>query len=217
MSLALTLPGAHQLAYANESTTASPLSRDETAVSHDEPRMLTQWRVMVERNANASTPEKLAAVNDFFNELDHVEDELLWGMADYWATPGEVLQVEAGDCEDMSIAKYFTLRRLGLPAGSLRLTYVKVIERDLAHMVLSYYEKPSAQPLILDTLVPSVEPASRRSDLKPVYSFDGNGLWVAITRSEDRRAGNADQLAPWQSLLSRVEQEQDKLSMLKDI
>ncbi|MGI9335706.1 MAG: transglutaminase-like cysteine peptidase, partial [Gammaproteobacteria bacterium] len=83
--------------------------------------------------------------------------------------------------------------------------------------VLSYYEKPSAQPLILDTLVPSVEPASRRSDLKPVYSFDGHGLWVAITRSEDRRAGNADQLAPWQSLLSRVEQEQDKLSMLKDI
>lgn len=216
LSFALSLPGVHQLALADD-TSAAPLSRTETALKNNEPRMLADWRAMVHSNTNASTAAKLDAVNHFFNQLDHVEDDLLWGMADYWATPGEVLQVEAGDCEDMSIAKYFTLRRLGLPAGSLRLTYVKVIERNLAHMVLSYYETPNSEPLILDTLVTSVERASRRSDLKPVYSFDGDGLWVAITRSEDRRAGNADQLEPWQSLLTRVAQEQNKFSMLENI
>ena len=216
LSVVLSLIGMSPLALADETPT-TPLSPADTALKADEPRKLADWRAMVQSNVDASTADKLAAVNDFFNQLDHVEDDLLWGMADYWATPGEVLQVEAGDCEDMSIAKYFTLRRLGLPAGSLRLTYVKVVERKLAHMVLSYYETPNAEPLILDTLIPSVERASRHSDLKPVYSFDGEGLWVAITRSEERRAGDASQLEPWRSLLTRVAQEQNKFFMLENI
>ena len=44
-------------------------------------------------------------------------------------------------------------------------------------MVLAHYEDRSEDPLILDNLVPEIRRASLRSDLTPVFSFNGEGLW----------------------------------------
>jgi len=49
--------------------------------------------------------------------------------------------------------------------------------RAQAHMVLAYYGGGSDDPLILDNLVGDIRRASRRSDLTPVFSFNGEGLW----------------------------------------
>ena len=49
-------------------------------------------------------------------------------------------------------------------------------------MVLAYYPQPNTEPLILDNLVTSVRPASRRPDLTPVFSFNSEGLWKASAR-----------------------------------
>ena len=45
-------------------------------------------------------------------------------------------------------------------------------------MVLSYYPAPEAEPLLLDNLVAEILPASLRTDLRPVYSFNSEGLSV---------------------------------------
>ena len=45
---------------------------------------------------------------------------------DYWATPVESLRKGEADCEDYAIAKYFTLRQLGVADDKLRITYYKV-------------------------------------------------------------------------------------------
>ncbi|HRZ78172.1 MAG TPA: transglutaminase-like cysteine peptidase, partial [Bacteroidales bacterium] len=81
-----------------------------------------------------------------------VSDAELYGVADYWATPTEFIARGAGDCEDFAIAKYATLKAMGMDVAKLRITYVKSLTLDQAHMVLAYYPTPDAEPLILDNL-----------------------------------------------------------------
>ncbi|HET19999.1 MAG TPA: sulfate adenylyltransferase, partial [Chromatiales bacterium] len=68
------------------------------------------------------------------------------------------------------------------------------LQLNAAHMVLTYYPEPSAEPLVLDNLVPDIRLASRRQDLVPVYSFNGDGLWLAKERGLGRFVGKADRL-----------------------
>lgn len=150
--------------------------------------------------------EKLNAVNNFFNSnLLFMNDIDLWLKEDYWATPLEALSIGAGDCEDYSIAKYFTLKYLGVDEDKLRITYVKAIEIDQAHMVLTYFENKRAIPLVLDNLDAEIKPANLRKDLVPVYSFNGEGLWIAKARGGGQRVGNSSRLSLWEDLEVRME------------
>jgi len=94
--------------------------------------------------------EKLERVNAFFNQMQFVSDEVLWKQKDYWATRMEFIGKGAGDCEDFVIAKYFTLKQLGIPTDKLFFTYVKAVKFQQAHMVLTYFETPTSVPLVLD-------------------------------------------------------------------
>ena len=126
---------------------------------------------------------RLQAINTFFNRrIQFADDTTVWGQIDYWASPLELLDKGAGDCEDFAIGKYFSLLALGMPMAKLRLVYVRAQLGGAggpvqAHMVLAWYAQPSADPLILDNLVTELRPASRRPDLAPVFSFNGEGLW----------------------------------------
>ena len=58
---------------------------------------------------------KLDALNQFFNRrIQSREDIDVWGQVDYWASPMEMMEKGAGDCEDFAIAKYFSLVALGM-------------------------------------------------------------------------------------------------------
>ncbi len=164
-----------------------------------------EWQDLMRTAKNLPEREKLLKVNDFFNRrIRFVDDADLWGRLDYWATPLEFLARGAGDCEDYSIAKYFTLKELGVPEDKMRLTYVKAIRLNQAHMVLTYFAAPRAVPIVLDNLIPTIEPADRRTDLLPVYSFNGVGLWLAKQRGHDRRVGDAERLDLWSQLKQRM-------------
>ncbi len=133
---------------------------------------------LLQRLRGRPVEEQLDGVNRFFNQFEYVEDIDLWGQKDYWATPEEFLGRGRGDCEDFVIAKYFALRELGVPDQRLYLTYVKHLTKNIAHMVLSYFETPGGLPLILDNYQAAIEPASRRRDLLPVYSFNAQSLFL---------------------------------------
>ena len=162
------------------------------------------WGNLMIEVKDGSTQQKLKQVNDFFNDLEFVSDQSQWGVSDYWATPIEFLSTAGGDCEDFSVAKYFTLRELGIPVEKLRLTYVKAVKLKQAHMVLAYYESANAVPLVLDNLVGEIKPASLRKDLLPVYSFNGDGLWLAKQRGGGRKVSDSSRLSNWTDLASRM-------------
>lgn len=166
---------------------------------------VVQWQTLMKTARNLPESEKLRQVNDFFNQhLDFVDDRQLWGQSDYWATPIEFLAKGAGDCEDYSIAKYFTLLELGVADEKMRITYVKALALNQAHMVLTYYTSPREVPVVLDNLVTSIELATQRSDLQPVYSFNGSGLWKAKAQGLGQRVGGADRLNRWGELTQRM-------------
>jgi len=155
--------------------------------------------------SRAPIDRKLRLVNSFFNQARFVSDIEHWGEEDYWATPVELLTTNAGDCEDFSIAKYQTLLSMGVPDEQLRIVYVKALELNQAHMVLAWYPRPDADPLILDNLINDIKLASQRSDLEPVYSFNGSGLW-SNKAGQNKRIGEADKLSRWRDLNQRMQQ-----------
>jgi len=165
---------------------------------------LNQWEKIANLKKNISNVNKLKLVNSFFNKAEFISDQKHWGKEDYWATPLELLATNGGDCEDYSIAKYFTLREMGVPMDKMKITYVKAVKLNQAHMVLAFYPEPSADPLILDNLINDIKPASKRNDLVPVYSFNGEGLWLSKLRGQEgKRIGGSDKLKNWQELLTR--------------
>ena len=163
------------------------------------------WDELIIASTNLPEKEKLAAVNRFFNrQFRFSDDSRNWRQNDYWATPVEALIKGAGDCEDYSIAKYFTLRRLGVPSDKLRITYVKALQYNQAHMVLTYYASPGAEPLVLDNLIGEIRPASQRKDLLPVYAFNAEGLYLP---GQTGRKSDTKKLSRWQDLLKKMRAE----------
>ena len=181
--------------------------RVEEAVELDPGQQrVADWNELMREKLDAPEMEKLESVNSFFNKLKFVDDLYHWGKEDYWATPQEILISNGGDCEDFATAKYFTLRNLRIPDEKMRLTYVKSLTLKQPHMVLSFYQVPTAEPLVLDSLVDEILFASKRPDLIPIYSFNGKGYWLARKQSSDR-LGGSDRLSLWHELRQRFSQE----------
>ena len=131
---------------------------------------------MLEKNKNSDLRTKLEKINDFFNDIKYASDQTVYGTSDYWANPYEFLAKDKGDCEDYAIAKYLALEYLGVPTSKMFLSYVRVKSSNEAHMVLTYFETPSSEPLVLDNLRKTIQPASKRDDLIPVFNFNPNIL-----------------------------------------
>jgi len=176
---------------------------------YDEPARsrIDAWRDLISSGQHLDDAEKLQQVNSFFNGIAFANDIDHWGVEDYWATPLQLITSNAGDCEDFSIAKYFTLREMGIAADNLRLTYVKAIRLDQAHMVLVYLHEGLPEPMVLDNLTTQILRISQRDDLVPVYSFNAEGLWLARDSGEDKRVGNPERLSRWQEVVSRINDE----------
>ncbi|TQV78854.1 sulfate adenylyltransferase [Exilibacterium tricleocarpae] len=168
---------------------------------------VADWQtLMVDTNARPqlADEQKMTSANDFFNRVAWVSDLEHWGLEDYWATPVETLATNGGDCEDFSIGKYFTLKDTGVDNGKLRITYVKALNYDQAHMVLAYYPTPGGEPLILDNINKTILPASQRTDLLPIYSFNGESLWLARSRGNQLRSDSMTSLPQWREVNRRL-------------
>ena len=165
---------------------------------------LVAWENLIISDNSQTDLEKLEKVNQFFNQIEFAEDIEHWRQKDYWATPIEFLGTRGGDCEDFTISKYFTLKAMGIKDEKLNLTYVKALTYNIHHMVLTYYSTPGSEPLILDNIVKDIQPASKRKDLLPIYSFNGTGLWLAKQRGRGKLAGSSSRLQRWQDLVQRM-------------
>ncbi|MBE0484225.1 MAG: transglutaminase-like cysteine peptidase [Bacterioplanes sp.] len=175
--------------------------------------ILRAWQAELLTLHSVSDYEKIQRVNLFFHRhVRYRTDMALYGQEDYWATPLELLGHGLGDCEDWAIAKYVSLRHLGIADEQLRLIYVRAriggpsSQITQAHMVLGYYSSANAEPLILDSLISSVLPASERDDLTPVFSFNSAGLWAGQGAQRANSSPTA-RLSRWRSVLERMQQD----------
>ncbi len=168
---------------------------------------VASWEQTLLQAQGKDITAQLSDINAFFNAYAFVSDQEHWSQLDYWATPIEFIGTNAGDCEDYSIAKYVSLRAIGIPESKLRLVYVKAIVLDQAHMVLAYYPTPRSIPLILDNLNRAVLPADQRSDLRFIYSFNGVGLWTAKAQGRGRQLQPGGNNRLWADLHRKIEQQ----------
>lgn len=163
---------------------------------------------MMNEAKNLDDMGKLEKVNDFFNETPYESDMKVWGISDYWATRLEFIGKDKGDCEDFVIAKYFTLKELGVPTSKLFMTYAKSLRYKTGHLVLTYYETPKSIPLVLDSYNYKVLPASQRDDLVPIYSFSGDDLFNAKQAQIGKMVpASTRQKRPWDELVITQQKE----------
>jgi predicted transglutaminase-like cysteine proteinase len=175
---------------------------------------MQSWRDQVNALRRSSEDEQVKRVNEFVNKRIFFNDDLsVWGEKEYWATPLESLGRGAGDCEDFAIAKYISLRLLGVSNDKLRMSYVKAriggpnSKITEAHMVLGYYPTPTSEPFILDNLIGELRPASSRSDLTPVFSFNSEGIWTGTAPSASPAGSATARLSRWRDVIARLQNE----------
>lgn len=164
------------------------------------------WRDLINGSQKDTELEKLRAVTDFFNAIPYHTDQEVWNQNNFWANPLEFIGKNAGDCEDYAIAKYLTLKAMGVSAKKLRIVYVVSNKLKLPHMILAYYETSSAQPLILDNMTSQILPASERPDLRPVYMFSEDAVWVTQDQGAPKEVVSGTQIHAWKQLMDRMQQ-----------
>lgn len=165
------------------------------------------WRDLINSNLRNSELEKLRAVTDFFNAVPYESDQEVWNTPNFWANPLEFLGKDAGDCEDYAIAKYLTLKAMGVPSSKMRIVYVVSNQLKRPHMILAYYETSHSQPLILDSITSQILYASERPDLRPVYMFSEDAIWVTQDKAPPKEVIKGVQIHGWKELITRMQQE----------
>jgi predicted transglutaminase-like cysteine proteinase len=204
---------ASQSATSNISNRFGQVPSWSTSVKSDSAQRLADFDTMIKASQSLSFEGKVNAVNEFYNKkIAYMEDIDAWGVKDYWATPLETLKKGAGDCEDFAIAKYFALEQLGVPREALKITYVKSDQFKEAHMVLLASKSQTADPLVLDNMKSSASPFSRRHDLKAVYSFNEEALFMGVSKTS---ASGIDRMEKWTDLLHKVGNETRMLGQNK--
>ena len=138
-----------------------------------------RWLEIVEQLRNHDRSTQINMVNKFINGGDYALDSKNWGIDDYWATPSQFLARD-GDCEDFAIAKYLTLKWLGMNAANMRIVVLQDRKRRTNHAVLAVYEENNI--VILDNLINRPMPASAIHHYKPIFSINEEAWWLHMSK-----------------------------------
>lgn len=134
-----------------------------------------QWEKLLSHLEGKPVPVKIEAVNRFFNAMTYVSDQDNVGINDYWQTPYEMM-ANGGDCEDYAIAKYISLKRLGVPETAMRIMVVKDMNLDgTVHAMLEV--KFENKAYILDNQAKMVLPVARVFHYEPIFAINESKWW----------------------------------------
>ncbi len=136
---------------------------------------LQVWKSFLERTAPLDRRAQIEAVNRFVNEHAYVLDIVNWGVEDYWESPKELLD-RNGDCEDYAIAKFISLRLLGIENDAMRIVVLQDLNLRILHAILVV--RLDEQVLVLDNQIRAVIPIERIRHYKPVYSINERHWWL---------------------------------------
>jgi predicted transglutaminase-like cysteine proteinase len=136
---------------------------------------LQRWRRYLGEIQNLSPLDKLRAVNRFANHAPYITDPVNYGVADYWATPGQFLSKD-GDCEDYAITKFYSLLTLGFTNDQMRVVVLNDLNLRVAHAVLVVYVEGVAW--LLDNQIRDVVRADAVRHYRAIYSVNETTWWL---------------------------------------
>ncbi len=132
------------------------------------------WQTFIDSLRDRDLKTQLKEVNRFMNRRRYITDPINWGVKDYWESPGEFFE-KYGDCEDYSIAKFLTLRALGINPDNMRIVIVMDLNLNVQHAVLGVYQ--DGKILVLDNQLSIVVEDRRIRHYRPLYSVNETGWW----------------------------------------
>lgn len=170
---------------------------------------LEKWEQLINDLQPRSNRDKAETVNRFFNHAITACAD--WGAAknyDYWQSPIETLVRGQGDCDDYVVAKYVSLRMLGISAERLRLCVVT--QPDVGdHAVLLFFSESGKSPSVLDNLGSARlgENADAILPLRSRMNFDGmKPRWgmneILLTQFNDEASEEKISSYPYQKFLA---------------
>jgi len=146
------------------------------ACGDDETCAARQWETLLESLEDKPLREQMAVINAHFNAVPYIEDSSNFGMDDYWQTPYEFMN-SGGDCEDYAIAKYISLKRLGVPESAMRIMIVQ--DQNLGGIMHAVLEvRHDGQRYVLDNQASTV---TRQRDIfhyRPIYAINSANWWA---------------------------------------
>ncbi|MBV8940027.1 MAG: transglutaminase-like cysteine peptidase [Alphaproteobacteria bacterium] len=139
------------------------------------PCKLKDWHHFLQQQQGKPEHDQLNAINNYANSFPYITDWVNWGVEDYWETPYEFLAV-SGNCKDYAIAKYYSLRAIGVPASRLRIIVLQDLNLGgVIHAVLGVYD--DNQFIILDNQIKQVIAAKSIYHYRPIYGINEQGWW----------------------------------------
>ena len=143
---------------------------------HSSACRLQDWQEFLTELLPADEADKIYRVHRYINRFRYVTDKRNWGRRDYWAVPEQLFK-RGGDCEDYVIAKYLSLRALGIDAKRLRVVVVYDRKKRVDHAVLAVLG--SDETLILDNYHRRIMIwADMKRRYTPYYSLNENAVWI---------------------------------------
>ena len=136
---------------------------------------LADWKRFLDSLDGVDRRRQIDAVNAYMNRQRYLTDPRNYGVKDYWATPAQFF-TRNGDCEDYAIAKFMSLRALGIPNEAMRIVVVQDLNLRIGHAVLVVYHEGRA--LILDNQARRVVDSASIRHYKPVYSINETHWWL---------------------------------------
>lgn len=142
---------------------------------------IRQWHKMLSSIRGKNFREQLSEINSWGNAHPYIVDQINWGVEDYWETPNEFMAVN-GDCEDYAIAKYYSLRALGVSREKLRIIVLQDFNLGgIIHAVLGVYD--GEELLILDNQIRQVMPAAKIYHYRPIYAVNEAEWWEYLQKN----------------------------------
>lgn len=136
---------------------------------------LNDWQAFLKTQAGRAPMDQIVAVNDYMNRQRYLTDPRNYGVSDYWATPAQFFSRD-GDCEDYAIAKFMSLRALGMPNDMMRIVVLQDLNLRVGHAILVVYL--DGQAYVLDNQVRRVVRAESIRHYKPIYSINEHHWWL---------------------------------------
>ncbi len=150
--------------------------------------VVQKWRSNLKSLNGLPLTQMANEVNNMMNKVRYIGDKKNWGKSDYWETPVEFLTY-GGDCEDFAIAKYVSLRALGVPDRAMRIAIVKDLQKGIPHAILIVYTENG--PMVLDNQIKPMTEANSINHYKPIYSINRTAWWLHT----DSNSSNPTQIA----------------------
>ena len=141
---------------------------------------LGKWQEFLSDIAGDDEADQLYRVNRYINRYRYRSDQKNWKLRDFWADPQQLFE-RGGDCEDYVIAKYLSLRALGVSTERLRVVVAYDRKKRVDHAVLVVFGPDGT--MVLDNRYKRVRTwEDVRDRYRLYYSLNEESVWVHSAR-----------------------------------